>query len=384
MEAIWTEEREKEKTGQPLNAADMLAQMRRILADRDKEYVRMEQTYQQRKETLNKKEKAVQETLSGLEKRSKELDEREENVKNQEQRIQNEIKKLAGERAALLSEKETLEKKKTEQWMEVSILREQARNENLHCQRLAGEYEMKLADLPPDGPYSSSLHGEGAPREMEDRIKELEGRLQEKEKETQALLKQKESSEEDMVSLHQTAKELMEEKERLMKENQRLQEEKGKLFKKLMGTPTSTLEESSLSIKNISEEPMDSACRESGLLTAESLQAYLNGQGADARILHTKDGELVSLHADGLDIVFSFQQPLRFDIRKKQKGGWGLKKIIKQYNENNAGLTFTYDEGEEEFVGSAEFSADMSPEELVHKAYQAARFYFGHQNEEKA
>lgn len=118
-------------------------------------------------------------------------------------------------------------------------------------------------------------------------------------------------------------------------------------------------------------------------MTAEVLQEYLEENGADTRLLHSSEGELVAVTADNLQIMFSFREPPRFDIRKKQKSGWSIKKLLKRYNENKAGLTFTYDETEEEFIGSGEFSLSMSPDELVYTVYQAARIYFGYQNKEE-
>ena len=119
------------------------------------------------------------------------------------------------------------------------------------------------------------------------------------------------------------------------------------------------------------------------LLTAEALQEYLQEEGVDARLLHSADGELVAVTADDLQFMFAFRKKPRFDIRKKQKGGWGMKKLIQRYNENNSGFSFTYDEGEEELIGSAEFPLSISPEDLLHKVYQAARIYFGYQKKEE-
>ena len=128
-------------------------------------------------------------------------------------------------------------------------------------------------------------------------------------------------------------------------------------------------------------EPEDVLWEEETLLDAETLFGYLKEKGTDARLLHSSEGELVAVTAGRLQIMFSFREPPRFDIRKKQKGGWGMKKLLKRYNENKAGLVFTYDEREEEFIGSGEFSASMSPEDLAHMVYQAARTYFGYPDE---
>ena len=110
------------------------------------------------------------------------------------------------------------------------------------------------------------------------------------------------------------------------------------------------------------------------LLTAETLQEYLQEEGVDARLLHSADGELVAVATDELQIMFAFRESPRFDIRKKQKGGWGMKKLIRRYNENKAGLTFIYDENEEELIGSAEFSLSISPEDLIHKCIRQPAF----------
>ena len=226
-----------------------------------------------------------------------------------------------------------------------------------------------------------------------------------------------EQQKKDMDSLHALAKKLAEEKEVLEKtkeqlkkekaqleeENQRLQEEKGELFKKLMaGTQdreswqenggreeetdrvvfqnTEEIKADDISTSQKEPEPADVLFGEEPL-TAETLQEYLQENGMDARLLHSQDGELVAVTAGSLQIMFSFREPPRFDIRKKQKGGWSMKKLLKRYNENKAGLVFTYDEREEEFIGSGEFSTSMSPEDLVHRVYQAARTYFGYRDE---
>ena len=446
--------------GQPQAATmpDMLEQMRQIFADRDAEYTRMEQAYQKRKESLDAKEASLLETLSGLEDRLSVVTAREEEVQEKETQLQETLQSLTKEKAALQEAQTELEKEKTEQWMKVSLLREEARNEKLRSQRLAGEYEEKLSKLPADSPYLSVLQetaGQAARKQMEEKIAAMETALRQKEqtiiemqaenegrevqiaalqgtvgrqkeelekgKEENRQLKAKneyltktnqeleelsqilpEQQKQDMESLHTLAKKLAEEKESLEKEmrhlkeeNQRLQEEKGELFKKLMAGAMPQMEggegpekeaqkgDVPDQVPSIEEEaePEDVLWEEETLLDAETLFGYLKEKGTDARLLHSSEGELVAVTAGRLQIMFSFREPPRFDIRKKQKGGWGMKKLLKRYNENKAGLVFTYDEREEEFIGSGEFSASMSPEDLAHMVYQAARTYFGYPDE---
>lgn len=457
---------------QTASMTEMLAQMRQIFADRDAEYTRMEAAYQKRKESLDEKEVSLKETLSGLEGRLLAITKREEAVQGKETKLQEQIQDLAKEKAALQEAQAKLDKEKTEQWMQVSLLREEARNEKLRSQRLAGEYEEKLSKLPADSPYLSALQdtaGQEVRKQAEEKIAALETSLRQKEQtitEMQAerercevqiaalqgtvdsqreelensreenrqlkakneyLTKAKQEMEElnqtlpeqqkkDMESLHALAKELTEEKEtleaenqHLQEENRRLQEEKGELFKKLMaGTQLGTQEREGWQEKRDREEKSgvtpsrnteeieedDKAADAEGPgqadvlpveepLTAETLQEYLQVNGLDARLLHSREGELVAVTADSLQIMFSFREPPRFDIRKKQKGGWGMKKLLKRYNENKAGLTFTYDDREEEFVGSGEFPFDISPKDLVDIVYQAARTYFGYDEEKR-
>ena len=452
---------------QAASMAEMLAQMRQIFADRDAEYARMEDAYQKRKESLDAKEASLKETVSGLEGRLSAVTAREKDVQEKETELKEKMESLAKEKAALQEAQAKLDKEKTEQWMQVSLLREEARNEKLRSQRLAGEYEEKISKLPADSPYLSALQetaGQAARKQAEEKIAALETSLRQKEQTITEMQAEKESCEvqiaalqgtvdsqkeelekgkeenrqlkaekeyltktnqeleelsqtlpeqqkKDMDSLHAMAKELTEEKEtieaenkRLQEENRRLQEEKGELFKKLMaGTQPGPQEKEDWQEKRDREEKTDVALSrnteeieeddraavEEGPgqadilpveepLTAEVLQEYLQENGADARLLHSSEGELVAVSADSLQIMFSFREPPRFDIRKKQKGGWGMKKLIKRYNENKAGLAFTYDEREEEFIGSGEFPLSITPENLIHKVYQAARIYFGY------
>lgn len=414
----------EEGLSQEATMPDMLAQMRQIFVDRDAEYTRMEEVYRKRKESLDAKEVSLKETLSSLEGRLLAVTKREEAVQGKETKLREQIQNLEKERADLQEAQATLEKEKTEQWMQVSLLREEARNEKLRSQRLAGEYEEKISKLPADSPYVSALQdaaGQEARKQMEEKIATLETSLRQKE---QDLIKLRaeyqnlpEQQKKDIESLHALAKELTEtketlegENERLKEDNRRLQEEKGELFKKLMaGTQLKTQDRDGLQEKGEPEEEADRAAFRSteeikandtsagqkelepadvllaeGPLTAEILQEYLQETGMDARLLHAWEGELVAVAAGGLQIMFSFGESPRFDIRKKQKGGWGMKKLLKRYNENKAGLTFIYDENEEELIGSAEFSFSTSPEDLVHKVYQAARIYFGYRNGEEA
>ena len=443
---------------QAASMAEMLAQMRQIFADRDAEYARMEDAYQKRKESLDAKEASLKETVSGLEDRLSAVTAREKDVREKETELKEKRESLAKEKATLQEAQAKLDKEKTEQWMQVSLLREEARNEKLRSQRLAGEYEEKLSKLPADSPYLSALQeaaGQAARKQAEEKIAALEASLRKKEQavtELQAenesykvqvaalqgtvesqkeeLEKSKEESRQlkaenayltrakqeledlsqtlpeqqkkDMDSLHALAKKLAEEKESLEKEmrhlkeeNQRLQEEKGELFKKLMAGAMPQMEvgegpekeaqkgDVPDQVPSIEEEaePEDVLWEEETLLDAETLFGYLKEKGTDARLLHSSEGELVAVTAGRLQIMFSFREPPRFDIRKKQKGGWGMKKLLKRYNENKAGLVFTYDEKEEEFIGSGEFSASMSPEDLAHMVYQAARTYFGYPDE---
>ena len=443
---------------QAASMAEMLAQMRQIFADRDAEYARMEDAYQKRKESLDAKEASLKETVSGLEDRLSAVTAREKDVREKETELKEKREGLAKEKAALQEAQAKLDKEKTEQWMQVSLLREEARNEKLRSQRLAGEYEEKLSKLPADSPYLSALQetaGQAARKQAEEKIAALEASLRKKEQavtELQAenesykvqvaalqgtvesqkeeLEKSKEESRQlkaenayltrakqeledlsqtlpeqqkkDMDSLHALAKKLAEEKESLEKEmrhlkeeNQRLQEEKGELFKKLMAGAMPQMEggegqekeaqkgDVPDQVPSIEEEaePADVLWEEETLLDAETFFGYLKENGADARLLHSSEGELVAVTAGRLQVMFSFREPPRFDIRKKQKGGWGMKKLLKRYNENKAGLVFTYDEKEEEFIGSGEFSISMPPEDLAHMVYQAARTYFGYPDE---
>lgn len=411
----------EEEPSQAATMPDLLEQMRQIFADRDAEYARMEAAYQKRKESLDEKEVSLKETLSGLEGRLFAVTKREEAVQGKETKLQEQIQNLEKEKAVLQEAQETLEKEKTEQWMQVSLLREEARNEKLRSQRLAGEYEEKLSRLPADSPYLSALQdaaGQEARKQMEEKIATLETSLRQKEQDLTKLRAEyqnlPEQQKKDMEALHALAKELAVEKEdleeenkRLKEENRRLQEEKGELFKKLMaGAQSEMLDRESwqenggreeeadkaafqgikeikaddTSVSQKEPEPADVLLREEPL-TVEILQDYLQENGMDARLLHSQDGELVAVTAGSLQIMFSFREPPRFDIRKKQKGGWSMKKLLKRYNENKAGLVFTYDEREEEFIGSGEFSTSMSPENLVHRVYQAARTYFGYPDE---
>ena len=409
---------------QTASMTEMLAQMRQIFADRDAEYARMEDAYQKRKESLDAKETSLKETVSGLEDRLSAVTAREKDVREKEAELKEKMESLAKEKAALQEAQAKLDKEKTEQWMQVSLLREEARNEKLRSQRLAGEYEEKISKLPADSPYLSALQGTVDSQKEEVEKGKEENRQLKAEKEYLTKTNQEleelnqnlpEQQKRDMESLHTLAKELTEKKDalevenqRLMEENRRLQEEKGELFKKLMaGVQSGTQDRESWQEKRDREEKTDVASSrytealrevvrtsdEEGTgqvdvlpveepLTAEVLQEYLQENGADAHLLHSREGELVAVSADSLQIMFSFREPPRFDIRKKQKGGWGMKKLIKRYNENKAGLAFTYDEREEEFIGSGEFSLSMSPEELVHIVYQAARIYFGYDGRE--
>ncbi|OUQ68780.1 hypothetical protein B5E53_04430 [Eubacterium sp. An11] len=435
----------EEGLSQEATMPDMLVQMRQIFADRDAEYIQMEEVYRKRKESLDAKEVALKETLSGLEDRLLAVTAREAAIKEKETELQERMESLIKEKAALQEAQVKIDKEKTEQWMQVSLLREEARNEKLRSQRLAGEYEEKISKLPADSSYVSALQetaGQTARKQMEEKIAALQGTVDsqkeelEDSKEENRQLKEKneyltranqeleelkknlpEQQKKDMESLHALAKKLAEEKEALEEENnhlkednRRLQEEKGELFKKLMaGTQLKTQDRDGLQEKGEPEEEADRAAFRSteeikaddisasqrelepadvllaeGPLTAEILQEYLQETGMDARLLHAREGELVAVAAGGLQIMFSFGESPWFDIRKKQKGGWSMKKLLKRYNENKAGLTFIYDENEEELIGSAEFSFNTSPEDLVHKVYQAARIYFGYRNGEEA
>lgn len=328
-----------EELPQSTPVADMLEQMQKVFAERDEEYARMESAYQKRKETLDAKEAVLQETL-------------------------------AVEQAAMQDAKAKFEKEKTEQWMQISLAREEARNEKLRCQRLVQEYEEKLSRLPGDG--ADFIFQQGKTEQDFQKIKQENARLQE-----------------ENQHLTETNRELEE-------ESRRLQEEKGELFRKLMGKESVTekkgQEDHRLKEELVTEQDAslgdkgeagsaDILWSEDSLLTAKTLQEYFSENDIHARLLHSRDGELVAVTLEGMNIMFSFRETPRFDIRKKQKGGWGMKKLMKRYNENNAGLSFSYDEIEEELIGSGAFSLSMSPEELVHKVYQAARMYFGHQDE---
>lgn len=125
--------------------------------------------------------------------------------------------------------------------------------------------------------------------------------------------------------------------------------------------PTEGLEEKKESEgeekKDKSEEP----------LTAEVFYQYLQTQDIEGSVMlrHAQDGDMVTIMSPEIEVtaVFAIKEPW-FDIKKKIEVTHKIRRLIRNWNNSQNELTFSYDSVDHTVTGTGDFATDKTAEEL--------------------
>ena len=345
---------------------ETMDRIRKLFAERDEEYAKKESLYKERKEALCRQETACEAKQEQLKKREEALAEKEKQYAGREAVLLAGEEKIEKEKERLQEEKERQEREKDHAMLQISILKEEARNEKLKAQRLSEEYENRLLLL-------------------------NEGKVvleQEREPSTDEMLSLKEQSQ----ALQEKNEALERENEALKEEKERLQKEKGELFRKLMMKDMGEKEESGqpqpdkasgpLSKEEITEEKqpvLETVVVSETVgedLTAEHLFDHLQQNGAECELLHAKEGEMVRMALHGLIVMVTFDDPPSFHIHKKVKQNRRVKQMLEKINIQDMVVKASYHMEEQEVVLTGQFDRQDSPAYLMEKIEETMKAYF--------
>ena len=338
------------------NDAGTMERIRRIFAERDEEYRQKENLYRERKESLCRQETACEEREKQLSLREEALTGKEKEYQEREAALKDQEEALRQERRNLEIEKDQNGRERDEAMLQVSLLKEEARNEVLKAQRMTEEYEKRL-----------TLLGEGSFRE----------RSESREEELESLQERLQTFQEEIETLEK-------ENERIRTEKEQLQKEKGELFRKLMkmGTgpvPEPVAEEKELSEREEVTEKLDQreiVTEPEEELTAETFSRYLKETGISYELLHNREGELIRLTHHGLPVVVMLTDPSCFAIHKKVRHDRRVKQMVERINILGSPVEALYDKKEQEVILTGTLESTDSPSRAFLKIEETMKAYF--------
>ena len=318
-----------------------LERMNQIFDEREREFRLREDNFLKKQEVLSGKETALKRQMEELKSRQSENDAKHAALCAKEKEVRSEIKKLEGERSRLEARKEQV-------LMDVSMLKEELRNEILKTERIREEYESKTALLDPDmAELLAARAGTGdsgmvIKEEHDAAIQAFESRIDGMEKELEAL----------------------------KSENEVLAQEKQRLLKQLFSVGKPDAEDR---YGNRGAEPerspagREDAGEASEELTASVLYHYLtkNEGRAEVEKRHSGSAEQIFMKRNGLAYCFVFASPAYFDIRCKRKKDRYVKTAMEKFNNEQSGVKFAYDEAAGEVVATGYFTQEITASGLM-------------------
>ncbi len=361
---------------------DTFERVQKIFEERDGEYRKMEEMNRVREEKIKKQENNLKEKEQQIRSREETVGQQENKLEERQQILAAKEKDIADKEKELQKQRLQLEADGQQSLLDASILREEVRNEKLKYQRLSLEVEEKLASMGysaeniPVDPYIVE--------EKERKIKELEERLK-------ILL--------DEIEEWEKKEERWEIRERdLAVQVEKLSQEKIHLWKKLMGISDteepSSVEQTEHSVATQKKEELDivqdfeeeqSVIPTEGSeekkesegeekkdkseepLTAEVFYQYLQTQDIEGSVMlrHAQDGDMVTIMSPEIEVtaVFAIKEPW-FDIKKKIEVTHKIRRLIRNWNNSQNELTFSYDSVDHTVTGTGDFTTDKTAEEL--------------------
>lgn len=337
-----------------------LERMNQIFDEREREFRLREDNFHKKQEVLYGKEAALKRQMEELKSRQSENDAKHAALCAKEKEVQSEIKKLEGEKSRLEEMKNQIEARKEQVLMEVSMLKEELRNEMLKTKRIREEYESKAALLDPDmaellaAGAGTGNSGMVTGEEHEAAIQAFESRIDGMEKELEALKSENEV--------------LAQEKQRLLKQLFSVRKpdaEDG--YGNRGAEPEREASGEEDAVPERSPAGREDAGEASEELTASVLYHYLtkNEGRAEVEKRHSGSAEQIFMKRNGLAYCFVFASPAYFDIRCKRKKDRYVKTAMEKFNNEQSGVKFAYDEAAGEVVATGYFTQEITASGLM-------------------
>lgn len=333
-----------------------LERISQIFEEREKEFRLKEENIARRQAMLSEQEQAISEKMDMLRKESEKIDNMKLQISEKEKTLAVQKEELDNQQKQLDKDKEAQEKS----LIETAVLREEQRNEVLKLERIRGEYEEKLSLIDP---------------------------------EKAALIERRTEASADLEEYQTTIKELQEDKENLQKrvaelerENEVLSKDKQELLKKLFSGKASDHavnqeeqqehgkeelpDRKDIATGSVSENRKEDETAEE--LTAAVLYGYLQRTEPEAEVSvrHSDQADQILMQRKGLDYHFIFDSPAYYDIRVKRKKDRRIRKAIEQFNGEQMGVKFSYDDVAGEVVATGYFTTDLSAYSLIQRVYR--------------
>lgn len=340
----------------------------------------MEEMNRIREEKIKKQENNLKEMEQQIRSREEMVGQQENELEEKRQMLEAKERNIVDKEKEIQKQRLQLEADGQQSLLDTSILREEVRNEKLKYQRLNLEVEEKLASMG-YSPESISVDPHIV-EEKERKIKEQEERIK-------ILL--------DEIEEWEKREERWEIREKdLAVQIEKLSQEKIHLWKKLMGIsdteepssveqtehPVAIQKEKETDIVQDFEEGQNEMAAEEirrkkegeektykaeEALTAEVFYQYLQTQDIEGSVMlrHAQDGDMVTILSPEIEVtaVFAIKEPW-FDIKKKMEVTHKVRRLIKNWNNSQNELTFSYDSVDHTVTGTGDFTTDKTAEEL--------------------
>lgn len=359
---------------------DTFERVQKIFEERDGEYRKMEEMNRIREEKIKKQENNLKEMEQQIRSREEMVGQQENELEEKRQMLEAKERNIVDKEKEIQKQRLQLEADGQQSLLDTSILREEVRNEKLKYQRLNLEVEEKLASMG-YSPESISVDPHIV-EEKERKIKEQEERIK-------ILL--------DEIEEWEKREERWEIREKdLAVQIEKLSQEKIHLWKKLMGIsdteepssveqtehPVAIQKEKETDIVQDFEEGQNEMAAEEirrkkegeekkykaeEALTAEVFYQYLQTQDIEGSVMlrHAQDGDMVTIMSPEIEVtaVFAIKEPW-FDIKKKMEVTHKVRRLIKNWNNSQNELTFSYDSVDHTVTGTGDFTMEKTAEEL--------------------
>ena len=355
-----------------VSGTDLMQRMSKIYEERDKEYEQLSAQYQQREDALEK----ITKTLESQKQRQ---DAKEKNLTELEEKLQT-IKVSLEDRTAVLQEKEaellqkeadskkTIEKeyRKLQEDIEAAEAQRQIERNEIRNQKLALERERGEVRAMKQQVYFGVSESDTEELEQElTKCREQANRLQEELQEKEEEIFKIKSERAAMIQPEHSYSE--EDMENMKKQLQEIQKEKGEQLKKIIDLTSE--------LNRLKEEKQDGTTEEvPDRLSPEQMEEYLKSQKDFSNVytLHTEDGEIVTSLRGNIHFRFVFKAVPFFDLCVQREETEQLKETIYELN-MRYNYKFLYDRDRSEAVLSCAYLPDVTCEELMYQALEAAQ-----------
>lgn len=305
-----------------------LKQAREIFEEREREFQMREMAFERKNEALKRMLEEASADRKSLEKKKEDLKAIHERAQAAEKNIKEKEQELNKRESMILAEESRLQKKEKELFEKESEI---SMKYNLSLERVRNE-EMKLKRIREDFEYKLSLLDDGQIRELIESEKKCE------------IYDLEDAIENDVES--------------------------GCAEVNYSKVPE-VKEEIKASVKGGKAEVVEE-------LTAEVLKKYMEKNESafqDIAIKHSEKGDILCAKSGSLEYVFTFSNPLCFEVAAVRKNDARLRKRLREFNKQYADIQFTYDRNEKKAIAAQYFENTLLPDELMKKVKDVSGYF---------